>query len=69
MLNSESVRLVYDASQRGRYVMFAHLDSASETDSELIAALEAAHDLGVEIKGFVPFWAERRLLEAISRRI
>jgi hypothetical protein len=49
--------------------MFVHLDSASESDSELIAALEAAHDLGVEIKGFMPFWAEKRLLEAISRRI
>lgn len=69
MAKSESIRIVYDASQRGRYVLYAHLDAASDTDSELIAALRTAHDLGVEIRGYMPYWAEKRLLEAISRGI
>ena len=47
--------------------MFAHLEACAETDSELVSALEAAHDLGVEVRGDLPYWAEKRLLEAISR--
>lgn len=64
---SEPARLIYSASAQGRYVMFAHLEACAETDSELVSALKAAHDLGVEVRGDLPYWVEKRLLEAISR--
>jgi hypothetical protein len=62
ILNADNpTKIVHEHAMMGHeWVHASQLRSAAETDADLIAGLQAAHNSGLEVKGFVPhhIWME-----------